>query len=431
MVIAGEASGDTLAAELVTALRAELLTRLGRPSPDSQPPTTTLEPVFFGAGGPRMAAAGIELCADMTAHAVVGFTEVLKQLRQFRRLFRQLLALAITRQPDAIILVDYAGFNRRFAAAVRRRLRARRGLFSNWAPRLVYYVSPQVWASRPGRADQLARDVDLLLSIFPFERAWYAQRTPRLQVEFVGHPLIDRHRLVTPGPTLETGPAATPDPAAQAPPLVLLLPGSRRQELQRHLPVMTMAARGILTRQTARFRVVLPSAGLAAAASPMVTRLPGVEIQAGNLAGALADARLAIASSGTVTMECALFQVPAVVIYKMSWPTYLIARRLIQVPHIAMPNLLAGDAIYPELVQGAATPQRIADQALSLMTDPNRRRFIQERLARVIESLGPPGACGRAARTVADLLVPEAPPGLGQAMGLRPSLRPNLTGRSP
>ena len=192
MLIAGEASGDTLAAELVTALRGELLSRPQADSSDVQPLRTALGPRFFGAGGPRMAAAGVELAFDMTKHSVIGISEALKKYFEFRRMLRQLVKLALKRQPDVIVCVDFHGFNGRFAAAVRRAVRSQRGTFNNWNPKIVQFVSPQVWASRPGRADAMAENLDLLLSIFPFEKAWYAQHSPKLRVEFVGHPMVGR-----------------------------------------------------------------------------------------------------------------------------------------------------------------------------------------------------------------------------------------------
>jgi len=211
MLVAGEASGDVHAAGLVEALRPRLAAWLGAgdherdalapggaglqaaPAEELQPLRASLAPRFFGAGGPRMAAAGVELHLDLVAHAVFGLVEVMRELRKFRRFFRRLVDLACTRQPDLIILVDSAGLNRRLAAAIRRRVAKQHGPFLNWKPRIVYYISPQVWASRETRAFQLARDVDLLLSIFPFEREWYARRVPELRVEFVGHPAAERY----------------------------------------------------------------------------------------------------------------------------------------------------------------------------------------------------------------------------------------------
>ena len=173
MLIAGEASGDLLAAELVSALRGKL--------PDA---------TFFGAGGPRMAESDLELAFDLTQHSVIGISDVLKNYFKFRRLFNQLLALAIERKPDVVIGVDYGGFNLRFGHSVKEYVR--NNPFAKWKPKIVQFVSPQVWASRPGRANLLAADYDLLLSIFPFEKDWYAQRVPQLRVEFVGHPMVGR-----------------------------------------------------------------------------------------------------------------------------------------------------------------------------------------------------------------------------------------------
>ena len=175
MLIAGEPSGDLLAAELVQALREQL------PAPVR----------FFAAGGPRLAEAGVELLLDLTQHAVVGLVEVIRRYGQFKRIFDQLLEQAVARRPDLIVCVDFSGFNRRFGHALRWEIQVR-GL-QGWRPRIVQYVSPQVWASRPGRARAMARDFDLLLAIFPFEKEWYAQRVPGFPVEFVGHPIVDRH----------------------------------------------------------------------------------------------------------------------------------------------------------------------------------------------------------------------------------------------
>src|SRR6266481_6115057 len=161
MVIAGEPSGDLLAAELVTSLRRELIQAEVQPTNDFQQLHSGLEPRFFGAGGPCMARAGVELAFDMTAHAVVGLIEVLKNYRKFKTLFDRLVRLAIEREPDVIVCVDFSGFNRRFGHAIKNYVRARRGPFNNWAPKLVQYVSPQVWASRQGRARQMAKDFHL------------------------------------------------------------------------------------------------------------------------------------------------------------------------------------------------------------------------------------------------------------------------------
>src|SRR5262245_36718314 len=193
MFIAGEASGDTNAAPIVAALR-----------------TKNVE--VFGAGGPKMKAAGMELLLDLTEHAVVGLVEVLKNYGKFKRIFDQLVTEAEKRRPDAVVLVDFPGFNLRFAKQMKQR-----GI------KVIYYISPQLWAWHASRAKQIERDVALMLTIFPFEKAWYAEHAPKLRVEFVGHPLAERIR----------------ESADRKQKLVLLLPGSREREVAKLWPVMS------------------------------------------------------------------------------------------------------------------------------------------------------------------------------------------------
>jgi lipid-A-disaccharide synthase len=376
MLIAGEASGDLLAAELAAALRGKL--------PDA---------TFFGAGGAKMSAAGVELAFDLTQHSVIGISDVLKNYFKFRRLFNQLLALAIERKPDVVIGVDYGGFNLRFGHAVKEYVR--NNPFSKWNPKIVQFVSPQVWASRPGRANLLAADYDLLLSIFPFEKDWYAQRVPNLRVEFVGHPMVER---------LKSEVTSQKSEVLAASPKILLLPGSRKSELQRHLPVMLVALKLIQEKIPAvKAKMVLPNQGLKELADRLSALQSGVEIQIGNLPQALADANVAIASTGTVTMECAFFGLPTVTLYKTSWFTYEIAKRIVTVKSLTMPNLLAGETVYPEFIQNDATPENISRAALELLQDELRRTKIKSQLAKIISSLGEPGAAGRAATAVLSL----------------------------
>jgi len=393
MLIAGEASGDLLAAELVSALKERIIAGSQDLSTNVQPLRTALTPRFFGAGGPRMAEAGVELAFDLTKHSVIGISEVIKKLGEFRRMFRHLLRLAIERQPDVIIGVDYGGFNLRFAQAIKRYVGRHRSEFTPWNPRLVQFVSPQVWASRPSRAYTLAQTHDLLLSIFPFEKPWYAQRVPGLCVEFVGHPMIGRNSK-----------PEVPTPKPESAPAIVLLPGSRRDEVRRHLPVVSGAFE--LIRQAlpeARGQMILPNDTMAAAVREHA--LPaGLEVQIGGLNDALAAADLAITKSGTITMECAAFGVPAVVFYKTSWPTYLIGKQIVGVKYLAMPNLLADEEIYPELIQHAATPQSVANAALDLLRNESRCAVVKAKLARIIQSLGGPGAADRAAQAILSLL---------------------------
>lgn len=380
MLIAGEASGDLLAAELVAALREQ--------SSTLNPPSS---PVFFGAGGAKMSAAGGDLAFDLTQHSVIGLTDVLKNILKFRRLFNQLLTLAIERKPDVVIGVDYGGFNLRFGHAVKQYIRD--NPFVNWNPKIVQFVSPQVWASRPGRANLLAADYDLLLSIFPFEKDWYAKRVPKLRVEFVGHPMIGRFqnselRIQKPRETTDS-------------PKILLLPGSRTSELKRHLPPMLGALKLIQEKlPAAKAKMVLPNPAMMQLAKSLGAN---VEIQIGELPWALSESDVAVASTGTVTMECAFFGVPTVTLYKTSWLTYEIGKRIVTVKSLTMPNLMAGEEVYPEFIQKAATPENLAGAALELLQNAARREKIKSQLAKIIASLGEPGAPKRAAAAVMSL----------------------------
>ena len=415
MLIAGEASGDTLAAELVVALRRELLARQDADSTDMQPLRTALGPRFFGAGGPRMAAAGVELAFDMTQHSVIGLSEALKQVLKFRRLMSQLLKLALQRQPDVIVCVDFHGFNGRFAAAVRRAVRSQRGAFNNWNPKIVQFVSPQVWASRPGRAAAMAENLDLLLSIFPFEKAWYAQRAPKLRVEFVGHPMIGRFtrddlRFTSGSLALECGDLSPPSPVGDSSPTskrakILLLPGSRVDEVRRHLPLIAETAKRIAQSKPTEFIAISPNESMAADVRASLSGLgQSCRVQVGGIAEALRTADLAISKTGTVLMECALFGVPAVAFYKTSWPTYLIAKQVVKVKWISMPNILADEELFPEFVQDAATPENLSAAALDLLNNATHREAVQARLKQIVATLGEAGAAQRAARLIAATL---------------------------
>ena len=391
MIVAGEPSGDLLAADLVRALREEL-PAAEHDGSAGQPLRASLEPGFFGAGGPAMAAAGVELLFDLTQHAVTGL-DALKRIFTFRRLLLRLADAAVERQPHAIICVDYSGFNLRLARAIRHKAKRRLGTFGNWNPKIIQYVSPQVWASRAGRAQKLAQNVDLLLTIFPFEKDWYAKRAPGLNVEFVGHPIIDRYAEFR----------ADKLSALQAEPekLVVFLPGSRVGELRRHVPVMGETARLL---DKVRKAMVLPNAELAAFARTLLQAGSDVQTQTGGLPELLSRADLAIAATGTVTMECAYFGVPTVAMYKTSSITYQIGKRIIAVPYLAMPNLLAGQALFPEFVQDAATPRNLALAATDLLSDERRRMEIRKNLGDIIAALGQPGASRRAARAIISVL---------------------------
>jgi lipid-A-disaccharide synthase len=380
MLIAGEPSGDLLASELVLALRAQW--------PDAK---------FFGAGGAQMAAAGVELAFDMREHAVVGIPTPGKLLA-LRYVSRELLWLAADRKPDAVIGVDYGGFNLRFGHAVKEHARSHPG--KKWNPRVIQFVSPQVWASRPGRAKLLETDYDLLLSIFPFEKAWYAERVPKLRVEFVGHPMVDRmakDRALTVAARLNRPAPGDAGTGLQ----ILLLPGSRKSELKNHLPVMLGALRLIREKlPSARAKMVLPNEELK---KLVPATLLDLEIQIGRLPEALAEADLAITKTGTVTMECAFFGVPAVTMYKKTFLGLAIALGIVTVKSLTMPNLMAGEEVYPEFIQAAAMPENVARAAVELLQNESRREKMKLQLGKIIASLGEPGASRRAAAAISSL----------------------------
>jgi len=386
MLIAGEPSGDILAAELAVALRQQLLAA-GQPAPR-----------FFGAGGPQMAAAGAELTTDLTQFAIIGLSDVLRNLWRLRRILGQMLDLACKERPDAVVCVDYGGFNRRFAAAMRARQP------TDWNPRLVQYVSPQVWASRPSRARTLARDLDLLISILPIEKPWYAARYPQLRVDFVGNPILDRHPAALVG--LNGNDTSGPLPESSVP-RVLLLPGSRPSEIAHHWPVVVGAARLIHRQNPVQWLAVFTNESMrerALALDPgrditLATRVGGLDTE-------LPRTTLAIAATGTVTLECALWRVPTIAIYRASWSTYEIARRIIKVRHLAMPNILADAPVMTELLQDAASPENVAAAASRLLADPLERQRLRQALGEVVRRLGQPGAASRAAQSVLSLLPP-------------------------
>jgi len=379
MLIAGEASGDLLASELVSELRGK--------SPGA---------TFFGVGGDAMAANGVATVYDMSKLAVVGLTDVFRKTLEFRRLLKHLLAEAVRRRPDVIIGVDYGGFNLRLARMVKEYVRNHPG---GWNPKTVQFVSPQVWASRPKRANRLAADCDLLLSIFPFEKDWYAQRVPQLRVEFVGHPMVDRFANDDLRLTRRERDAAS---GGNREPQILLLPGSRRSELKQHLPAMLGALK--LIRE--KFPQLKASMVVPGEATAQLARALGadMEIQLGNLPAALAAADVAIAKTGTVTMECAFFRVPTVTLYKGSWINYQIARHYITVKTFTMPNLLAGEEVFPEFLQQALTAENLARAALELLQSEAQRAKMLGQLDKIIASLGAPGATKRAAEAVMSLL---------------------------
>ncbi len=361
-ISAGEASGDMHAAALVSAL-AGLAPGLEA----------------SGVGGPAMAAAGVELIHSAEELTLVGFSEVLPKLRVIWRALGEIKRHLRQTRPDLVILVDFPDFNFRVGRAAKRL-----GL------KVLYYISPQMWAWRRGRARAMARFVDRLAVVFPFEPGFLDQAAPELPVSFVGHPLLDQDWRRDEGQVL---------PVPEGAEVVGLLPGSRRTEINHILPLLLAAARR-LQRQRPGLRFVLPLApGLAR--SVLEPHLPGappgLSVVAGRSWQVMRRARLLLVASGTATLQAALAGAPMVVVYKTGRLNYHLARLLVKVDFIAMPNLVAGRQVVPELIQGEAEPEALAQKALELLDEGPARQEMIAGLALVRERLGGPGASRRAA----------------------------------
>lgn len=390
MMIAGEPSGDFLGAQLVTALRQawqEMITT-------GYGPTcwhSASEPYFFGAGGPKMTEAGADVLLDMTSWSAVGLTDVILSYRRYKNAYNYLLSLATKIMPDLVICIDFSGFNLRFAKALRQLARQCLGPIRHWRPVVIQYVSPQLWASRPGRLRVLERYVDLVVSIFPFEKEWYRVHNAAVQVEYFGHPFSVRY-----GSPAEIR-ARRPPPNDAS--LVVLLPGSRKAEFQRHVPLLLQVWRLLKSELPGLSAVtVVPSQHAQIYVSSMGARQ--IPVQVGGLSSILEKASLALACTGTVTLECAWHCVPAVTFYRTSWITYHLGKRLIRVSSLTMPNILSGETIYPEFIQHQATPERLAQTAIAILKNPVRQMEIQDRLEKIMMGLYNPDCLRQAANLI-------------------------------
>jgi lipid-A-disaccharide synthase len=369
LVSCGEPSGDLYGAELVRHLRQ----RVG-------------DLDVYGLGGDRLQDQGARLAGHVRELAVVGLWEVVSHLPRLRRVFREVLAEVDAKRPDVAVLVDYPDFNLRLARELRRR-----------DIPVVYYVSPQVWAWRRGRMSAIRDVVSRMLVIFPFEEAVY--REAGVPVTFVGHPLVDLVRPAEDRAAFLGACGLDPDR-----PVVAILPGSRPKEVAHNLAPLAVAAE--------RLRQAKPDVQVLVALAPSLDRIPmerafarsGARLVAGATHAALGASRLALIASGTATVEAALLGVPMVVVYRVSPLTYALGRPLVSVPHFAMVNLVAGRAIVPELMQSDFTPERVAAEAIDLLSDPARYERTRRDLEEVRRRLGVPGASARASALVAAIL---------------------------
>ncbi|HET9528574.1 MAG TPA: lipid-A-disaccharide synthase [Pyrinomonadaceae bacterium] len=370
MIVAGEPSGDAHAAALVTAL---------------QKKSSQIE--YFGATGPLMRAAGVETVVNSDELAIMGILEVAQVFPRFLNAFRTLKAAAIKRSPDAVVLVDWPEFNLRLASSLHQR-----GL------KIIYYISPQLWAWRPRRINRIKRDVDLLLSILPFEAEWYKARGVD-HVEFVGHPLAGQVK-----PQFGRREFCTRHNLDPTKPIVSFLPGSRRKELQRILPPMAEAIRKLKAAhpEIQAVIVVAPSRTIEET-KQILSSLNSISMVHGQTREALAASDAAAIASGTATLEGALLETPMVVVYKESAVNWHTLGRLITVPHYGLVNLVAGTQIATELMQTELTADRLVHELIQLL-EPKRNETAREELRRVGSLLGEAGASERAADLVLKFL---------------------------
>lgn len=374
LIVAGEPSGDLHGARVVEAVR--------RTRPDIH---------FFGVGGENLRAAGAEILVDERQMAVLGLWEVLKRYGFFRRIFNELRQTVRERKPDLAVLIDYPGFNLRIAAALK-----------ELNIPVVYYICPQVWAWHRSRIQQIAKIVDRLLVIFPFEVDVF--KGTGLRVEYVGHPLVDEAAR-------ERGTPRAPVPWPNEPGQlrIALLPGSRRQEIGRILPALWRAA-GLIQNEfpDAGFILTAPSCDLAEYAHAVAVRTGGgptqYVVEFGRTRQILTESTAAWVKSGTSTVEAALMNCPMCIVYKTSALTYAIGKRLIRVPHLGMVNLIAGREAFPEFIQHDATPEKLAAGLRPLLGDTPERAAAFAALKQVQEALSDGGAAERVATAVIEEL---------------------------
>ncbi len=373
LITAGEASGDLHGSSLVRELK--------RINPRLE---------IFGLGGDKMKKEGVELIFHVDRLAIMGFFEVLKNLNFVRGAMKTMMSVAEKRNPDLAILIDYPGFNLRFAKKLKK----------SGIP-VVYYISPQVWAWGGNRVRKMKGWIDKMVVILPFEKDIYQRFN--IDCQFVGHPLLEVTK-----PILSHEDFQRKFDIRKNDTVVGLLPGSRWQEVERILPIMVQSCT-LLTNRIKNLKVL---SGLA----PTIKRqdlenlLAQTEFKTKIVENLTYDlmkhSHLLLIASGSATLECAILGTPFLVLYKTSLWNYLIARSLVSIPNIALANVVAGKRVVPEFVQRQAIPSRIAEEMYEILTEKERYRNIQNELKKVKEKLGEEGASKKAAEIVAQMLVP-------------------------
>lgn len=371
LIISGEASGDHHGAKLVTAVR--------RLNPDVQ---------FLGMGGEYMRAAGVDIRVDAKEMAVVGAIEIIRHIVPIFRAWRTLTQIIRKQSPDLLVLIDYPTFNLMLA-----KLAKKRGI------KVLYYISPQVWAWHRGRVKTIAQRVDKMLVVFPFEEPLY--REQGMAVEYVGHPLAGIVRADKDSATMRE---EWQIPAQVK--VIGLLPGSRQGEIRRLLPTLLTAAAQLQQRYPdAVFVLPLANSLSADDLAPYLSQSSvSVRVIPQQFYNTVQLCDAAIVTSGTATLEVALLGVPMVIVYKTAVSTYHIVKRIIQIPHIGLCNIVAGKAVVKELIQHEANPNTIAAEIGHILDDAGYRQQMQQDLQAVKQRLGEGGGTERAARALLEML---------------------------
>ncbi|MBU1905154.1 MAG: lipid-A-disaccharide synthase [Proteobacteria bacterium] len=372
VIVAGEASADLHGSNLVNAMKG------------SCPGIT-----FCGIGGKNMAQAGVKILVSSSDMAVVGLTEVVQRLHTIARAASKLKSILKTHHPDLLILIDYPDFNL-YMAKIASRLQIP----------VLYYISPQVWAWRRGRVRKIAKRVDRMAVILPFEERFYKNRG--VNVDYVGHPLLDAFESSAQGPKSA---ARNPQCAARNP-VVGLLPGSRKEEITNLLPIMIRSVEIIRARHPG-IRCLLP---LAKTLKPEFIHSfvrgssLNIQIHQGDIYDVLSECDVALVTSGTATLETAIMAVPMVVVYKVAPLSYRVGKMLIKVPHIGLVNLVAGERVVPELIQDEVTAERLAEEAFRLLEDARVRENMIIKLSGIRNRLGRGGASERTAEMAIEMM---------------------------
>jgi lipid-A-disaccharide synthase len=371
LIVAGEASADLHGSNLVRAMK-------------------RLDPAisFYGIGGKHMEEAEVKILIPASDMAVVGLTEVFSKIHKIAKARRKLKTLLKNNRPDLFIPIDYPGFNIHMA-----------GLAKRYNVPVLYYISPQVWAWRTGRVKKIAKRVDRMAVILPFEEGFYRERG--IDVEYVGHPLLDSIPQ-----DLDRVEIIRKMDLENAYPVLGVLPGSRNEEIENHLPVMIKAIE-ILSSRYPHLRCLLP---IAPTITPDLVQSflkqssAEINISQSSFYETLTACDLALVASGTATVETAIMGVPMVLVYRASPITSWVAKRVIKVPFIGLVNLVAGERVIPELIQNDVTPDRLAHEALEILEGGQKRENMIEKLSIVKERLGRGGASERTARIAMEML---------------------------